>query len=493
VRILFRNTTVIIFFICTVLHLSAQAPDTAWTKTFGGSDDERAYSVWQTHDGGYILAGYACSYGAGGYDVYLVKTNSLGDTLWTRTFGEDGDDFGYSVQQTSDKGYIITGIYGSDDLYADDIYLIKTDSMGDSVWIKTYGKDMTEEGKSVQQTTDGGYIISGTTYRYGVGGSEIYIMKTNSSGDSLWMKTFGAEPGISIKGTWVQQTDDGGYIITGYRDEYRTPRNQIYLIKTDSVGDTTWIKIFGGIYDDEAKEVRQTNDGGYVIVGYTASYGAGDGDVYLLKTNSMGDSLWAKTFGGGCKDAGGSVQQTDDGGYILSGIRGYCAAGRDIYIIKTDSLGDTLWTKTAGGSGFWETAPSVLQSNDGGYVIAGCTDSYGAGGTDMYLIKLEPDVSGIENNTPPEEIFVSAASPNPFTNETTLTYTLPEETSVNISVNNILGQEMEEFNLGKKSAGVHTFTWRGTSISGEILPSGIYFLKVKAGKKEASSKIMYIK
>ncbi len=491
-RILFRNATVVILFVCAVLRLPAQAPDTAWTKTFGGNDDERAYSVQQTEDGGYILAGYTRSYGSGGTNVYLVKTNSLGDTLWTRTFGRDGDDFGYSVQQTSDKGYIITGIYGVD-IMDDDLYLIKTDSLGDTLWTQRFGRDRQEEGKSVQQTTDGGYIIAGTTYRYGVGGREIYLIKTDSLGDTLWTETFGGDPGSSVLGTSVQQTNDGGYIITGYKYQGPNPRSQIYLIKTDSVGDTTWMKIFGGIYDDEAKEVRQTNDGGYIVVGYTASYGAGDGDVYLMKTNSMGDSLWAKTFGGGCKDGGGSVQQTDDGGYILSGTRGYCSAGRDIYIIKTDSLGDTLWTRTAGGSGFWETAPSVLQSDDGGYVIAGCTDSYGAGGTDMYLIKLEPDMSGIENNAHPEGFFVSAASPNPFTNETTLIYTLPEETNVNISVSNILGQKMEEFNLGKKSAGLHTFTWRGTSISGEILPSGIYFLKVKAGKKEVSSKIMYMK
>src|SRR6185436_6942133 len=233
-------------------------------KTFGGTGVDYGVSIQQTTDGGYIIAGTTESMGAGGFDIYLIRTDAIGDTLWTKTFGGIADDGGGSVQQTTDGGFIIMGILGVG-LSNHDIYLIRTDANGDSLWTKTFGGTNTDEGNSVQQTTDGGYIVSGTTSSFGAGGRDIYLTRTDGNGDLLWSKTFG---GTSYdEGSSVQQTTDGGYIITGNTLSFGSGNRDVYLIKTDVNGDALWTKTFGGTNDDGGWSVQQTTEGGYIITG----------------------------------------------------------------------------------------------------------------------------------------------------------------------------------------------------------------------------------
>jgi len=464
--------------------LFAQAPDTAWTRTYGGGDNDRGYSVRQTTDGGYIIAGRTLSYGAGEYDIYLVKTNSSGDTLWTRTYGGTDDDEGYSVQQTSDGGYIIAGCTGGDFI---DAYLIKTDSEGDTLWTRTYGgATRDEETWSVQQTSDGGYIIVGWTGSYGAGMYDVYLIKTNSSGDTLWTRTYGGTD--SDKGYSVQQTTDGGYIVAGFTYSNGTGMyDDVYLIKTDSEGDTLWTRTYGGADSDEGFSVQQTSDGGYIVAGWTYSYGAGEFDTYLIKTNSLGDTLWTRTYGGTHYDKNYSVQQTIDGGYIVAGFAE--SGGRDVYLLKTDSLGDTLWTRTYGGAE-WDEGYSVQQTSDEGYIVTGYISSLGI--TNVYLVKIKPEGSGIEEKINTGLLSLFPADPNPFTTKTTIRYELVNETNVNVSICNMLGQKVKDLYSGRQSPGTHYVTWNGMG-KAEKLPSGIYFLKIKAGGKETSTKIMLLR
>jgi hypothetical protein len=370
---------------------SAYEPAVQWQKTFGGSNYDEGYSVQQTSDDGYIIAGWTRSFGTGSDDVYLIKTDSKGNLLWQKTFGGSSNDYGYSVQRTSDGGYIIAGETWSFNNPKGDVYLIKTDPNGNQEWQKTFGGSGSDWGSSVRQTADGGYIIAGTTDYFGVWNDDVYIIKTNSEGELKWQRIFGGTN--SDWGNSVQQTYDGGYIIAGNTYSFGAGDADVYLIKTDSGGNLKWQKTFGGSGFDWGRSVQQTTDGGFIIAGSTFSFGDPYyEDIYLIKTDPNGNLLWQKTFGGKDDDWGLSVQQASDGGYIIAGTTGSFGAGYgDVYLIKTDPNGNLLWQKTFGGSD-WDGGNSVQQTSDGGYIIAGDTYSFGAGGADVYLIKLSSEV-----------------------------------------------------------------------------------------------------
>jgi hypothetical protein len=367
---------------------------THWENTYGGAKDDYGHSAQQISDGGFIIAGQTNSIGAGGYDVYLIKTDALGKLLWQKTYGGAYDDTAWSVQLTTDGGYIITGSTYSFGAGGSDIYLVKTDALGNQLWQKTFGGTGNDEGYSVQQTTDGGYIIVGVSTQKGSGGYKIYIIKTDSSGNLIWERIYGGTS--EDAGDSVQQTSDGGYIIAGYTSPlkgYSTLSDvgfsDIYLIKTDSYGKQLWRRTYGGKGNDKSFSVQQTTDGGYIIAGYTSSFGAGNLDVYLIRTDSLGNQLWQQTYGGANGDTGAYVEQTSDGGYIIVGYTSSFGIGVfDVYLVKTDASGNQLWQKTYGGKGV-NIGSSVEQTSDGGYIIAGSTNSFGTGDFDVYLIKLE--------------------------------------------------------------------------------------------------------
>ena len=475
------------FFFNTATY--AQAPDTLWTKTFGGSDYDIGYSVKQTTDSGYIMTGYTYSFGAGLADFWLIKTDISGDTLWTKTFGGSKRDYGRSVQQTIDGGFIILGetlSFGAGGL---DVWLIKTDAFGDTLWTKNFGGSDYDYSPSVYQTTDSGYIITGATESFGAGGADFWLIKTDVSGDTLWTKSLWANDWDC--GFSVQQTTDGGYIIVGETSSFGSGNKDVWLIKTDASGDTLWTKTFGGINYDCGASVYQTTDSGYILTGATESFGAGDYDVWLIKTNASGDTLWTKTFGGSEYEWSYSVLQTTDGGYILVGETSSFGAGnRDVWLIKTDASGDTLWTKTFGGS-LSDRGRSVQQTIDGGYIITGTTESFGAGDYDVWLIKTTPDViSRIEQNDDilPLDYALYHNFPNPFNPNTKIRYAVQQASNVIIKVFDILGNEIETLVNEEKQTGTYEMNWYA-----ENLPSGVYFYQLQAGSFIETKKMLLVK
>jgi hypothetical protein len=328
-----REFTFILLVFCAVRSFSPA--QTTFERTYGGLASD-GHSAQQTSDGGYIIAGTVfCD----DYDIYVIKTAALGDTLWTRRYGGYGPDGVGSIRQTSDGGYIISGTHGGNPLMGPaDMYLIKIDSAGDTQWAKTYSLARMDHGSSAQQTSDGGYILAGRAEGHGA-----WLLKTNPSGSSLWSKTYG-----SRYDSWensVQQTSDDGYIVAG----------ATFLIKTDSSGDTLWTKPYGGA------SVQQTSDRGYVLAGGSC----------LIKTNSSGDTLWTRSY------VGESVQQTSDGGYIIAGGHS---------LVKTDPSGDMQWTRT-----YNAALHSVRQTSDGGHIVAGTSSlSYGDN-RGIYLLRTRPD------------------------------------------------------------------------------------------------------
>ncbi len=358
----------------------AEGPPVEWEKTFGGSGSDYAGSVQQTTDGGYIIAGRTDSYGAGSWDVWLIKTDPNGIDIWNKTFGGSGNDYADSVRQTTDGGYIIAGTTNSFGAGSYDVWLIKTDADGNDIWKKTFGGSFGDEGYSVQQTIDGGYIVAGWTSSYGVGLTDAWLIKTDADGNEIWNKTFGGSK--SDQAYCVQQTTDGGYIISGL---INFALGNMWLIKTDADGNKMWDKSFGGGSMEAGYSVQETTDGGYIIAGRTDSYGSGPLDVWFIKTDANGNDIWKKTFGGSGSDFAYSVQQTVDGGYILAGsTNSYGAGSWDIWLIKTDTDGNKIWNKTFGGSSD-ERGFSVQQTTDGGYIVTGNFIS------DVYLIKLSAD------------------------------------------------------------------------------------------------------
>jgi uncharacterized delta-60 repeat protein len=305
---------------------------------------------------------------------------------FARTYGGTYWDEAFSVQQTSDGGYIVAGLTYSFGAGDNDIFLIKTDANGNIIWAKTYGGTNWDEALSVQQTSDGGYIVAGRTPSYSTGDYDFFLIKTDADGNLEWAKTYGG-----TNDEWalsVQQTSDGGYIAVGWTWSFGAGWGDIFLIKTDADGNVEWAKTYGGIYGEWARSVQQTSDGGYIVAGWTASFGAG-GDIFLIKTDANGNLQWAKTYGGTSTDGAYSVRQTSDGGYIVAGYTpSFGAGGADLFLIKTDADGNLEWAKTYGGT-YWDEALSVRQTSDGGYIVAGYTNSFGAGGWDVFLIKTD--------------------------------------------------------------------------------------------------------
>ncbi|NOR48092.1 MAG: PKD domain-containing protein [Methanosarcinaceae archaeon] len=362
----------------TVGCASGAPPKEAWNQTFGGTDEDWAHSVQQTSDGGYILTGVARSYGAGESDFWLVKTYPDGNEQWNKTFGGTDSDLAYSVQQTSDGGYILAGYTWSYGAGGNDFWLVKADSDGNEQWNKTFGGTNFDSAHSVQQTSDGGYILAGRTTSYGAGGSDFWLVKTDPDGNKQWEKTFGGTDYDSAHS--VQQTSDGGYILAGSTNSYGAGESDFWLVKTDPNGNEQWNKTFGSTDYDSAHSVQQTSDGGYIL--------AGEHDFWLVKTDPDGNEQWNKTLGGNYFTKAHSVQQTADGGYILAGTTGSRGSSVDLWLVKTDPDGNKQWDKTLGGKNS-DRAYSIQQTSDGGYILAGSTNSSGASRSDFWLIKIE--------------------------------------------------------------------------------------------------------
>jgi len=420
-----------------------------WNKTYGGASYDKGVCIAQTSDGGYIITGDTMSYGAGKSDVWLIKTDSIGGHEWNKTYGGERWEESRCVQQTSDGGYIITADTDSYGAGEGDIWLIKTDDNGTVSWSKTYGGTENDGNYFIIQTSDGGYIIAGFTETYGVAGVyDVWLIKTDENGTVSWNKTYGGM-GWDM-GSSIEQTRDGGYIIVGYTYSYGAERQDAWLIKINENGTEEWNKLYGGAGNDWGRFVKQTFDGGYIITGFSESYSIGGyADAWLIKTDSAGNEIWSKTYGSTYEDFGRWVEQTAEGGYIITGSTDYYRMEKkDIWLVKTDALGNEEWNRTYGGSDYDE-GYGLVKTNDGGYLIIGYTYSYGAGWSDIWLIKD----SGNENPEFTEDNDENILSTN--------TVAILVATSVSVALSAMVGRALGRKIRQRQVKPIEKSEWKG--------------------------------
>jgi hypothetical protein len=480
----------------TVMWMYSQnvhAQNVVWSANYGGVYTEEAYSGVRTSDGGYAILGSTYSFGAGDHDIYLLRLDSHGDTLWSRTYGGLATEYGYDIQLTGDGGFVVVGVtysYGAGDA---DVWLLRLDFMGGIVWSHTFGGAGKDTGRSVR-VISGGFLIGGGTSSFGHGYDDFYLLRTNSLGDTLWTRAYGGGGGEVAFAT--RPTPDGGFVMCGATGSFGVGYSSMYVVKTDSNGDTLWTTTYGGSRADMGYGIEVALDGGLIMVGATASYGAGEYDIYLVKTDPDGFLEWEATYGGAMADQGFSVRPVPDGGYLIAGTTASFGSGKfDGIAIRTNPIGTVEWQRTYGGTKSDYCYYSVTDNN--AWVLIGHTFSYGAGGSDVFINKITADgaTSVDDNDEPllPEDFILSQNYPNPFNLSTTIEFTLAQRGDVVLTVYNILGQTVREWRFGEVPSGPHSVVWNGLDCNGFEVASGIYLYSLRADTQRLTKKMVLLK
>ena len=392
---------IIVIFLITSILLTNNSKggegDEIWSNTFGGGDEEWGRMVLETPDGGFIVVGDTGTKSDSDRDILLTKFDKNGAYIWDKTFHKNQDNIGYSVDITSDNGFIITGYTGlNNNRDSRDLWLIKTNEKGEKEWDKTYGGGKHDEGRSIIETSDNGFLIVGDTNSFGAGNYDLWIVKTDENGTKLWDKTAGGSK--RDEGRSVEKTSDGGYIISGRTTPESKNNMDIWLVKTNESGNIEWDESWGLSKMDEGWSATESLDGGFIIAGRTYSTPSGKPDAWVTKTDVNGNEVWTKTYGGNEADMARYITKTDDGGYIIAGrTRTNSAGDFDGWVLRLDKNGSELINLKFGGTQ-WDEARCIQKTTDHNYIITGRTASSGGGKDDVWLIKLE----GIE---PVEEIY----------------------------------------------------------------------------------------
>lgn len=350
-----------------------------WEKTYGGSQDDEGFCLIENSDSSYIVIGDTRSFGNGGSDIYVLKINKYGDTIWTKCYGENTDEFSYSIKKHG-NGYVIAGYkYYTQ---GTDIYLIKIDPEGNILWEITAGDSSYEYIRDFEISQDGNLVLAGykglSPQNY-----DFYFAKIDTLGNFLWEKTYGGN--LNDFGYSISKTENG-YIGVGYTYSFGAGDADIYVIRIDENGDTLWTKRFGRENEDDAGfYISPTSDGNYVICG-TSHWVLLGYEIVYMKITGNGNLLWRWYNGSLDNDFAWCIKETCDRGYVITGNFGTL-----VWLLKTDSLGTPMWSENYGGNGF-ETGYHIKQTTDSCYIIVGKTNSYGAGGNDIYVIKTTKDV-----------------------------------------------------------------------------------------------------
>ncbi len=392
-----------------LFHLNSKS-QAIFQKTFGGNNEDWGTSVEQTYDGGYILGGNSQRTGAGATDMTLIKTNQLGDTLWTRTYGGLQDDICHSVKQTSDSGYILLGSTKSFGSGMDDFYLIKTNNLGDTLWTKTYGEVNSDIGWKVLQTADNGYILVGYTYNFSVTGMAIYIIKTSSTGIITWSKVLDSTFGQFAFS--IDQSLNGEFIIGGGRYISNTVSDYLPLIiKIDSLGNSIWSKMYYTNGNTGFFESVKKSSNGYIASG--SLFGCNSkATALLVNFDPTGSPIWSKIVPTNCYtifSQFGYAEETFGGDFFAVGYR-QIGSNSNGLIMKISNTGNVIWQNEFGGNAEdFSTyhAPTGRQTSDNGFILLGNSNSFSATGRASYLVKSDENGNVGCNSSQPTFTFTN--------------------------------------------------------------------------------------
>jgi hypothetical protein len=484
-RNLLITPIILSIFISLITNLLAQAPDTAWTRHFHRGSWEPVYSIQETSDEGFIMVGPSHLLNDNSSEAFLVKTDRNGDSLWSRVIGNNQHFYPNCVKEDPNGGYVIVGekqnLSGPSEAF-----VVKTDENGDSLWSFFYGASGNTLANYVTCTADTGYVVTG--HQYVSTHQDIFACKLDAQGASVWLKIYD-RPGHE-SAACINQTMDEGFLIGGKADYHTAGRYDFFVVKTDSVGDTLWTRTYGRSDDDYCYSCQQTSDSGFIFFGTTDTIIVSSYTHSLaIKTDTSGQVEWQQIYYRGTGgDFGHSVQQTSDGGYIFGGNSLNPGQSQDFCFMRTDADGNIQWIKTVGGAAT-EFAYSVLQTADGGYVLGGETSFIGSHGGDFWIVKLNAFPSSIEKkdlNMSTFQLFQNY--PNPFNPVTTIEFFLPHADQVSLKIFNLLGEEVATLLSDKLLSGHYYSEWDARNY-----PSGIYYYKFQAGNYREVKKMILLK
>ena len=358
-----------------------------WAKTYGGREDDIAYCIENTTDGGYVAAGATSSYGEGGSDAWVVKLDAGGRIEWEKTYGGPADEEARSIKQAPDGGYIVAGSTESFGVGSDGaIWVLRLDEDGGVQWQKTFDHG---QGAAVALAGGGGYAVAGGTAQHGAGGSDAWVIKLDEDGSILWQNTYGDSDSETAYA--IANTSDVGFAVAGWTSSFGAGWADFWVLKLDEDGAVEWAKAYGGSEAEDARFIMQTPDDGFVVAGWTVSFGAGEADAWVLKLDSDGGVQWQSAFGGPGIDRVFSVSRASDGGYVVAGrTESFGSGGADVMVLGLDSDGALQWQKTFGSS-YDEEARGAAHTGDGRIVVAGKDGYYGTAAADFWVIKMGTD------------------------------------------------------------------------------------------------------
>jgi len=373
---------------------SAETVSHFWVRTYGTERyDEMGRgvrSINSTSDGGFLISG-STNLRDWYFDIFIMKLDSNGRIEWQRLYGTEEEDKPYGgVHETVDGGYIVVGFTMASVYGTHVVWVLKLTSNGDIEWQRTYGaEDVMDFPYASDLTSDGGYIISGQTYMNRYDYSDVWVLKLDSSGNIEWQHIYGGDD-ADESGDVIHQTTDGGYVLAGNTRSFGAGNVDYWVLKLDSSGDIEWQRTYGGEHLELAHSILPTRDGGYIVGGRTETFGAGGNDCWILKLSFYGDIEWQRAYGGIGDDGCGAIIEDHEGGYVVGGSTDSFGAGaRDLWAVNLNSIGDILWQRTYGGRGI-EYSPTIHKTSDGWYVFAGTTmtPEFRNGLGDVMILKL---------------------------------------------------------------------------------------------------------